>query len=278
MITIDFETFCKRLAILEEICSTINEREILQRFKEEDEKLIKQGEQILLAYSNNSPHPTKATVLYRTTINDYDGFDETNISCFSYRKLPNLNRCNLPKFPVFYCSDNSSISINEALHSKDLSFPTHIYLSSWKVNTERKWKILPFVSQTLPTVNKAYEYAENSKQALFENYKDHLPYEDIKKFIEFYHDEFRKEGQYKFSSIVSYKFLHEDNGDIIFYPSVQVEAEGNNYAINPKWIDNNSISLAIVQKFRIEKNNDIFYWYLEAEGHPNLEKIQWKQL
>ena len=278
MITLDFETFAKRLKLLEDISSTLSKDEVLQRFKEEDHKLTNQNEQILFGYANNSPHPTKDTVFYRTTVNDYKDFDETSISCFSYRKLPNLNRCNLPKFPVFYCSDNSSISINEALHYKELTFPTHIYLSVWRVNIERTWKVLPFIFQTLPTVNKAYEYSEKNKAALFEKYKDKLSPKDIQKYIDFYHDEFRKEGQYKFSSTTSYKFLYEDDGDIILYPTVQVESEGNNYAINTKWIDDGSINISLVLKYRIEKDDNIYSYYLEAEGRPNNEIINWKQV
>lgn len=277
MVTINFKTFQERISHLENISSDLSKEDTLKKFQLEDKKLTNPNEQILFAYSSDSSHPSKKTVLFRATF-PFDGFDETNISCYSYPKVPGLNRCNIPKYPVFYCSDNSSICINEALNGKQFDkFPIKLYLSEWNVSDERKWKILLFIFFTLPTVNKAHEWSERNRQTLFEKYKQHISETDIQNYIQFYHNEFRKKDCYAFSSIVSHKFLYEENNDIVFYPSVQVEAEGNNYAINTKWIDNKTIFCSKLYKYRIEKNDDIYSWYLEAEGLVENEKIKWQQ-
>lgn len=275
MTTIDFKTFKERLSLLEGISSNLSKDEVFQKFQLEDKKLTKENEQIMFGYNGDSLHPTKETALFRATV-PYTSFDETNISCFSYPRNPESNRCNIPKHPVFYCSGNSSICINEALKGKQFDyFPIHLYLSVWNVSNEQKWKILPFIFLTLPTVNKAHDYAERNRQMLFEKYKNHISETDIWSFIQFYHDEFRKRDCYKFSSIVSHKFLYEDGNDIVFYPSVQVEAEGNNYAINTRWIDNKIIFCSKVYRYRIEKLDNTYYWYLEGEGLSKGDKIEW---
>jgi len=277
MVTLDFKTFQERLYLLENISNNLSKQEALQRFQLEDKKLVKENEQILFAYSGDSSHPTKESVFYRATL-PFDGFEEKAISCFSYPKNPGLQRCNIPKHPVFYCSDNSSICINEALNSKQFdTFPLNIYLSTWKISQARKWKILPFIFFTLPTINKAHEYAEKNREGLFEKYKEQISETDIECYIQFYHDEFRKKDSYAFSSIVSHKFLCQEDNDIVFFPSVQVEAEGNNYAINTKWIDNKIIFCSKVHKYRIERVDDLYNWYLEAEGLPKDDKIEWQQ-
>lgn len=276
MITIDFETFKERLSLLENISSDLNKQEALQKFQKEDKKLTKENEQILIAYSPESLHPTKETVLFRATI-PFESFDENAISCYSYPKNPGLQRCNIPKHPVFYCSDNSSICINETLNGKLFdTFPINLYLSTWNVSEERKWKILPLIFLTLPSVNKLHLYVEKNRKSLLEKYKDQISEKDIQSYIQFYHNEFRKKDTYKFSSIVSHKFLYEENNDIVIFPSVQVESEGNNYAINTKWINNKTFFCSKVYKYRIEKNDDLYSWYLEAEGIPKGNKIEWQ--
>lgn len=277
MITLAFKTFQERLSLLESIGSNLSKADALKKFELEDKKLTKENEQILFAYSGDSSHPTKETALFRATFS-FDGFDERKLSCFSYPQNPGLNRCNIPKHPVFYCSDSSSICIDEVLNGNNFeNFPIYLYLSVWNVSVERKWKILPFIFLTLPTINQAYGYAEKNRQTLFEKYKNHISETDIQSYIQFYHDEFRKRDCYNFSSIVSHKFLYEDNHDIILYPSVQVEAEGNNYAINTKWIDNKTIICSKAFKYRIEKDKDIYSWYLVAEGTPIEDEIEWQQ-
>lgn len=278
MNTLDFKTFQARVALLNEISGN-SESEILMKIREEEAKLINDKEQILLAHNSQSPHPNKETVLYRTT-SVYPSFDEKIVSCFSHPK-PNstqLNRCNLPKYPVFYCSDSGSICINEALYNKTLSFPFYLYLSHWRVDIDRKWKILPFVFQALPSMNKAHDYAEKNRQMLFDKYKGFLREDEIEQYIHFYHQEFRKESDYKFSSLVSYKFLYEDDGDIVLYSSVQLAAEGNNYAINIKHIDDKSVLLIKVDKIRIDDAGGTRNWYLEAEGTPKDDFVEWQKL
>ncbi|MEJ7827211.1 MAG: RES domain-containing protein [Segetibacter sp.] len=286
MKTLDFRTFQTRLAQLNEISDDLNEKEVIARFKEEEAKLIKENEQILLAHNSESPHPTKQTVLYRT-ITHYPGFDENIASSFSH-PTPNktrLNRCNIPKHPVFYCSDSGSICVSEAIYNKQLSFPFYLYLSHWQVNVDRKWRILPFVFHGLPSINKAHEYSTRNKQLLFTKYKDVLAEKEIEQYIHIYHREFRKYhpedtkgSNYKFSSLISHEFLYRDEGDIVFYPSVQVAAEGNNYAINTKHIKDKNVCLIKVDKIRIEDVCGVYDWYLEAVGTPVEDLIKWKKM
>ena len=275
---VDFKTFEERLPLLNPIADNLSKDEISSRVREEEAKLIKEDEQMLLAYNNLSPHPTKGMVLYRTTTS-YPDFDENLVSFFSYpnAKIARANRCNLSKHPVFYCSDSAAICINEATYNKTLNFPYYMYLSHWQVTIDKKWKIVPFVFQQLPSTNSAYEYSERTKRALVEKYKNILKESEIQQYVQLYHQEFRKENDYRFSSLVAYKFLYEDDGDIVLYPTVQVAAEGNNYAINTKHIDTGNLSLHRIDKIRIEHNKDLnlLDWYLEAIGTPDGEHVKW---
>src|SRR5688572_29255381 len=98
MTTLNFKTFQARLGTLDEIPEGLNKDEIIVKVKEEESKLVKKDEQILLAYNMQSPNPNKGTVLYRTT-SSYPGFDENNTNSFSNPPpdYTRLNRCNVPK-------------------------------------------------------------------------------------------------------------------------------------------------------------------------------------
>lgn len=275
--TIDYTTFQSRVNLLTQINAT-NEKEVAERYKEEDTKLCHVGERILLAYAKSSIHPEKGTLLFRATPPDWDDFDKTNFVCFSYPKeqATKLNRCNLPCNPIFYCSSDMSVCLNEILQNKKkkLTFPLKLYVSQWVVEKEIEWKILPFVFGDLLPSNPAYEYGQKNKKQLFEKYQQVLDPKDIKDYIAFYNRTFLEKECFKFSSLVSHKFIYEDNGDIVFYPSLQF-SEGNNYAVNPKLINNNSISLQRVYELQIEKVDDGHILEVLSVGYPKGLKISW---
>ena len=150
-----------------------------------------------------------------------------------------------------------------------------IYLSVWSVSVEKQWKILPFVFFKLPSNNNVNDYAQHNRQFLIEKFKEHISEEDIESYMQFYHDEFRKENCYSFSSIVSYKFLYEDDKDIVLYPSVKEEAKGNNYAFNKKWIKNKTLICRKVYRLSLEKKDDIYDVVFEAEGTPVNNNVKW---
>jgi hypothetical protein len=276
MKTINFEILYQRIKTLVKINSNISKENILKRFIEEKNKLIKDNEQFVLCYMNDSPHPTIDNLLFRARIN-IEGLNENKISSFSYPIEPPLNRCNIPKHPVFYCSDKPSVSIKEIIKSENpLTFPITIYLSTWKVKSKKEWKILPFIFDDLPLSNQLFNYTKNSIEEFNILFRNILPRNDIKKFVRYYHKIFRLKN-YKFSSIISHDFLYEDKGDIIIYPTVQLKKEGNNYAFNTKWIDNETICLNEISKYRIHKDEEYYLLYLESKGKPKNKIINWEK-
>lgn len=276
--TIDYKTFQERRKLLKKINENLTKDQALQEYKEEEEKLVKENEVMFFPHTPNSPTPEMNTLLYRATL-PYPGFDEESLDSFSYPKSPELNRCNIPRQPVFYCSDKCYVSINESLKAQNInSFPFHLYLSIWRVKITKKWKILPLIFFPLAKINPLHDFAQRNEQEVIEKYQKYLRKEDIKNYIKFYHDEFRKINCYEFSSIISHKYLYDDENDAILYPSVQENAEGNNYAFNPKYINNNDIVLDETYRFRIEKKDDEYSWYLEAKGSLNAGKIEWSLL
>ncbi|MDQ2753387.1 MAG: RES domain-containing protein, partial [Bacteroidota bacterium] len=98
------------------------------------------------------PKPYFDTSLYRVTT-QFSGLDETNISFFHHphSAITNLNRCNMPKFPVFYCSEDAETSLIECV-SKELPIANAVYyISEWKVKTQRTWRTEVFMLGELPS-------------------------------------------------------------------------------------------------------------------------------
>jgi hypothetical protein len=76
---------------------------------------------------------------------------------------------------------------------------------------------------------------------------------------------------------LDFKTFQNRVSKIIMYPSVQADAEGNNYAINTKYLANQSLSLNRVDKIRIERADGIYCWYLEKIGTPTDNFVIWQK-
>lgn len=194
----------------------------------------------------------------------------------------------MPKFPVFYCSDVAEISLAESVANKLPVADSVYYVSEWKVMINKKWRAEVFLFGDLPVENPLKKIMDNERSKIIDGFKQqNLSDDEIENYINYFNDEFTKGTSHIFSSMISHSFLYGDedytkHGDMILYPSVQIDKIGNNYAFNTKLIDRGAIQLLKVYKLRVHymtkraSEKYTFKATLESVGEPlDLTFIEW---
>lgn len=277
-----------RISNLLPIENHLSIRHAWRRYISENNKLMGNLEDFYLPRAFASEFPNQGIKLYRVT-DQFDGLKEDLIQFFHHpcSCKTKTGRCNISRFPVFYCSDFCDISLAEAVQNKLPIFSKIYYISVWVPVVQKKWKILPFVFDGLPKGNPLYEYGKKNKENLLNLYNKYRSDDHVaNQLIEFFHSEFTNLYNHSFSSIVAHQYLYDNDnceGDIVAYPSVQSYKMGNNYAINKKHIEQGNIALEKVYKVHIEYMSRIseiahtFSGNLISVGSPLDETfIQWQ--
>jgi hypothetical protein len=157
-----------------------------------------------------------------------------------------INRCNFPKYPVFYCSTHPMIALCEVVKNDDFTKRKYI-ISRWSNHsTDQKMLLEPFVFGDLPDesiFNILKKGILNRLPEIFENKLTTDQEEGMKLYLEFLSNSFIKDNDYSLSASLAHRRLYAQttpNGiktDIVLYPSVQTKYHGINMAVHPNFVD-----------------------------------------
>lgn len=193
--------------------------------------------------------------------------EDFNLSLFRVREVKSINnidlitehsyppvaftsfgRCNFPKNPVFYCSNDPMTALMEVI--RDTDFRNRKFCIS-------KWEILPskekicfqnFLFTKLHEKNGFASMNDADISQLDKTFDYKLSPERKAGLIElmkFLHNSFINDKCYSLSAFLGYRSLyakHELRTDILMYPSVQTQAKGVNLAIQPNFVDNRMVA------------------------------------
>lgn len=215
--------------------------------------------------------------------------DEHNIclaSTFSYPSSSNCKRngrANIPKHPVFYCSDNLNTSFLEVKpEPNDIMF-----VSYWKVQCDRESNFYPILANNLTETNPWKTFADSMYEKLIKSTKEvgEDKAEELTLLYNAFSYWFRTEDDpYSKTSWFSHKCLYKTNGiDFLVYPSYVTYQNTCSMAIHPNFVDN-FLRLEKVVSFQLDeyketKLNDIitskFKISITGIGKPSLTNINW---
>jgi hypothetical protein len=225
--------------------------------------------------------------IYR--VRELDTF--TNIDSISEHSYPpiyfaTLGRCNFPKYPVFYCSDNPMIALLEVV--KENNYKNKKYcISKWEVQqTSDKLIFQSFLNIDLPSVNPFNILKDAEIEQLNEPFSNRLDEEQVKGLQElmgFLQRKFIEDIDFSISASLAHNTIyakHPYATDILFYPSVQSKYQGVNMALHPNFVDNN---LMLKRLYMVElKNIDIKKECFQTEitRYATVEKniLRWKNI
>lgn len=274
----------KRCTLLSPIDDNLDAQSIIKRYNEEEIKLIHNDDElILLAHSTDSIYPYQGMKFYRIT-SKFDGFDKTQPNNFRNPPPPYApaGRCNLPKYPVFYCSTNGFFSLREYLKYHPITETTELFLSEWIITRTHLWRMLSFIFSEIPSENPFHIIGKERHFDVVRLYSQWMTTKQIDEYIKFYHQKFTSDD-HLFSSLMAHKFFYGDQEDLIIYPSVVNDKKDCNYAFNVKTINDrllqlNKIYAFMISNFKQDANEFNINWSLEeVSTQINHHKIHWQE-
>lgn len=184
--------------------------------------------------------------------------DFKNINLFSEHSYPpanlvGFNRCNFPKYPVFYCSDNPLTALTEVIRNSNHK-ERKFCVSKWElIDVEQEFVFQTFLHSELDNEN-AFAFLKQAEleqlDQPFENKLGEDKKAGLAELIKFLHNTFIKDNNYSLSASLAHRTLNAKHSlatDILMYPSVQTKYKGVNMAIHPNFVDN----MMTVQRFYI---------------------------
>ena len=214
-----------------------------------------------------------------------------NINLFSEHKYPPLNnttfgRCNFPKSPVFYSSNNALTALMETVranHSNKRKF----CITRWNIVQSNEELIFQhFLGEKLDPENPFRELVEKEKIQLREFFKDKLN-DDQKNglihLVNFLSNSFINDNTYSVSASLAHRAIFADHKmptDILMYPSIQTQFRSVNLAIHPNFVDNRMYiqRFYMVELVNYERETGTFNINISKYGIANKSVIDWKSL
>jgi hypothetical protein len=270
----------ERIAKLSDIDNNSSSFKVHEQFVVENRKIFTSDE--IMPYPRFQFNQINFSDIKFYRVTSFKNFQQSNISHYSYPPcgFTARGRCNLPKFPVFYCSEYGATSIIEFLRAHPDQISDDLYLSEWIMTRSYQWKMLAFVLSGLPEVNAGNLIANQLRSKAEKTLLEFMPEHEIQKYIKFYHEAFTS-NEHKFSSITSHSFLQIDNQDVILYPSIANDKKDLNQAINANLIDNELLKLDKVFTIKVkvgnisELNDDMFY-DLTSVANRKSDSLIWR--
>lgn len=154
-----------------------------------------------------------------------------------------LNRCNFPKYPVFYGSNNAMTALAEVVRND--SFEKKQYcISRWTVQQNDEDVIVqPYLFGQLHIDNLFTSFQKSLTERLPSIFENKLTVEQeagMRLYLKFMADKFINDDSYEMSAFFAHRRIyapHNLRTDIMIYPSVQTLYKGVNMAINPNFVD-----------------------------------------
>lgn len=227
------------------------------------EKIISNEFGILINYAQPIKHKDFKLKFFRARVVD----EFQNPSLIREHSYPPINvtkmgRCNFPKLPVFYCSNDSGTALLEASRNK-VGQNVKYYISKWELKGNEEDLIFQnFLQIALPEENEfkllQKGFQNNINRPFRKSLNKELDIERTKGLIEYFKfldSCFIGDDDYSISASLAYRALfveHNYRADILMYPSVQTRRKGVNLALNPNFVENN---LSMTRLYEVSLDN-----------------------
>lgn len=223
-------------------------------------------------------------------VREVSTFKNIDLTCeHSYRPINltnTLNRCNFPRHPVFYCSNNAMTALAEI--ASDNEYVNKKYcISLWGLHpTTDKVLIQPYLFSDLDKDNIFNIWKNglaNKINEPFENKLSSDQEEGLKLYLKFMSDIFINDGNYKKSAFFAHRRLYAPRNyktEILVYPSVQTGFKGANMAIHPNFVDKQMYPkrFYIVQIESINREKGSINLKFTGFGELERSSIMWRHL
>jgi hypothetical protein len=194
-----------------------------------------------------------------------------------------LNRCNFPKYPVFYGSNNAMTALAEVVRNDDYKSRRYC-ISRWTVHQSDEEVLLqPYLFGQLHADNQFTTLQKNIDKRLpsvFENKLTREQEAGMRLYLKFMADTFINDDSYELSAFFAHRRFyapHNLRTEILIYPSVQTLYKGVNIAIHPNFVDNkmSATRFYIVEVNSFDKEKGLINISFSAYGTVERSQIIW---
>ncbi|WP_166670530.1 RES domain-containing protein [Flavobacterium sp. 270] len=216
--------------------------------------------------------------------------ESANFNLFTEHSYPpaaftKLGRCNFPKHPVFYGSNNPVTALAEVVRESDYK-GKRFCISSWEINSRQTFVFENFLQSPLHPKNTFDLLAKALIEKVSEPFDDLLPIEQkegITEFLKYIDSQFINDKGYSLSASFAHRRIYGNHNlctDILMYPSVQTLMQGVNFAINPNFVDNHMRvkRFYIVELQSYDEESGQFALTFHKYGDIKKNVIFWKNL
>lgn len=175
--------------------------------------------------------------------------ESTNFNLYAEHSYPpiaftKLGRCNFPKHPVFYASNNPVTALSEVVRDSEFK-GKKFCISSWEIIKSNDTFIFESFLQTSLHPNNPFDALAKTLidkvNEPFENKLTEDQTQGMVEFLKYIDSQFINDDNYSFSASLAHRRIYGKHNfctDILMYPSVQTLMQGVNLAINPNFVDN----------------------------------------
>ena len=232
-------------------------------------------------------------------VREWESF--TNINLIREHSYPPLdyvkmNRCNFPRFPVFYCSIDPMTALLEVV--RDFNGSEKIYcISKWELFlTNENMVFESFLQTDLPKDNQFAETRDRIREQICSSFSLNKEQEEgLIEYLKYLDNSFINDDDYSLSATLAHIALYNNDNyrtDVLMYPSVQTVFNGINFAIQPNFVENNmkltrlyilnfekfnpknrKISLTFLEYAEVEKNRVVWKNIKQNDEHHNLSNL-----
>lgn len=263
----------------------------IESFADNVSKII--SKEFGFSLSTKIPYKAKDFLLSFYRARELDSF--SNIDLFREHSYPpidftKMGRCNFPKLPVFYCSENPLTALLEVARN---------YVGTEKVYCLSKWELIPnneniifehYLRVDLPKENQYRllneSFRKNISSPFERSLKKRLNLEQENGLVEYFKyldSQFMNDSDYSLSATLAYNSLYVDHSfrtDILMYPSVQTYFKGINLAVQPNFVENylRIIRLYIVSLKQFDLNSGKITINMNKYGIVAKNAIMWMNI
>ena len=222
---------------------------------------------------------------------EYESFSNINLvreHSYPPQNLVGFGRCNFPKFPVFYSSNDGMTALIEAVKANG---NTKQCISRWSITSpESELVFQSFLQVALPDENHYKMLSDVVKDKIgepfFNEYGRQLEKEreqGVLEYLKFMDGTFINDNNYNLSAAFAHSALyapHNFRTDILMYPSVQTMHKGVNLAISPNFVENylklDRLYIVSLENYNTNNGKVKVQFHKYAEVEKNV--VIWKKI
>jgi hypothetical protein len=239
-----------------------------------------------LIYFHNEQFPLPLNFFRART---FDTFQDTSLFCeYKYKPIhltKEIQRCNFPFKPVFYCSNDACTALLEILRDQPFDKENIYLISKWTIINDFNTKVIPYLFGDLPEENYYKLFGNKALDRIPDIFENNLSDDQVKGLRLYYNylASIFTENNYSISAALAHRMLYANynfRADLFLYPSVQTGKKSINIAIHPNYVDT-SMKLKRIYKVKINKiNKQIGECNVTISKYADIENslIMWKEI